>query len=71
MLHTGYSIQVPLTPLVAVLLKKLNEIWVFNIRHSYDYTNRGNTLVYQIIVQDGINVQAGKFPKINKLCRME
>ena len=29
------------------------------------------TLVYQIIVQDGINVQAGKFPKINKVCRME
>ena len=24
------------------------------------------TLVYLIIIQDGINMQAGKFPKINK-----
>ena len=39
------------------------------------YTNFGKnlyrdpfitTLVYLIIVQDGINVQAGKIPKINK-----
>ena len=26
----------------------------------------GTTLTYRIIVQDGINVQAGKIPKINK-----
>ena len=27
---------------------------------------KSSTLVYPIIVQDGINVQAGKSPKINK-----
>ena len=45
MLHTGHSIWVPLTPqyLVAVLLKKLNEIWIFNIRHFYDFSNRDTT----------------------------
>ena len=33
---------------------------------KYPRYSKPRTLVYQIIVQYGINVQAGKFPKINK-----
>ena len=38
------------------------------VSKSINYKSRlkGATLVYQIIVQDGINVQAGKTPKSNK-----
>ena len=30
------------------------------------FKSLGTTLIYLIIVQDGINVQAGKIPKVNK-----
>ena len=50
-----YSIEISLSLLLIDLTKF--EPWV--------YKNL-TTLVYLIIVQNGINVQAGKFPKINK-----